>query len=256
MDVCASQSTRTSYDAFQQSSSSRLLRLHHLARKTVAEACQEICSNLQITKRKFALGVMCAIWALGLLVALAFLLLFGLLPSLSLDSEHPSACHPDGTFSPFGQTYNPWATSGFFQINLAFGNLTFTNVKIIDIVWDIVSRHYHFQSMLPLTYAMSQVIGRGGQALMAIVSWRVFADYIATSIVRAPITYLTFRVVFLETGPSLASVCRLARDLLARRGLDSKLLLYSSYGVCFSHWDGQPLLALPLVIVPLQNLLS
>jgi hypothetical protein len=57
---------------------------------------------------------------------------------------------------------------------------------------------------------------------MAFVSWRVFADYIATSMVTKPITYLTFRVAFLETSPSLASTYRLARDVLSRRGLDSK----------------------------------
>jgi hypothetical protein len=91
------------------------------------------------------------LWIFGLLLALGFLTLFGVLPSLSLDSTHPSACHPDGTFSPFGQTYNPWAFVGFFQINLAFGSLTFTDVKVIDVFWDIVSQKQLFWILAALT---------------------------------------------------------------------------------------------------------
>lgn len=50
-----------------------------------------------------------------------------------------SACHPDGAFSPFQNTYRWWSLEGFFQVTLAFGELTFTQVKLIDIAWGIVS---------------------------------------------------------------------------------------------------------------------
>ncbi|KAI3327382.1 hypothetical protein HD806DRAFT_486918 [Xylariaceae sp. AK1471] len=195
MDIGVSQATSESHYASHKLPYSRW--------NAFVEAYKETFPDLQINKFKFALGVMCAIWLLGLLVALGFLVLFGVLPSLSLDSTRPSACHPDGKFSPFGQTYNPWALIGFFQINLAFGNLTFTDVKVIDVLWDIV-------------------IGRGGQAAMAFVSWRVFADYIATSAVTKPVTFITFRATFLESTPSLVSTYRMARDLIFRRGFDSK----------------------------------
>jgi len=49
------------------------------------------------------------------------------------------ACHPDGAFSPYKNTYRWWSLDGFFQVTLAFGQLTFTQVKLIDIAWGIVS---------------------------------------------------------------------------------------------------------------------
>ncbi|KAI1378066.1 hypothetical protein F4677DRAFT_458779 [Hypoxylon crocopeplum] len=48
-----------------------------------------------------------------------------------------SACQPDGNFSPYVNKYNIWASSGFFQITLAFGPLNFTTAKVIDICWDV-----------------------------------------------------------------------------------------------------------------------
>ncbi|KAI8630873.1 hypothetical protein F5Y19DRAFT_473993 [Xylariaceae sp. FL1651] len=177
--------------------------MFHVIVTAIAEAYREALSDLRSKGVSLALGAICAAWVLGLFVALAILLLFGLLPSLSLDTEHPSACHPDGAFNLFGQTYNPWAASGFFQINLGFGDLTFTSVKTIDIVWDVV-------------------VGRGGQAALAFVSWRVFTDYIATSVVKSPITYSTYITVFLQSGPSITSIYRLVKDYWIRRGLDSR----------------------------------
>lgn len=50
-----------------------------------------------------------------------------------------SGCNPDDSFSPYTTAYDWWAPRGFFQITLAFGYLTFTQAKVIDIVWDIVS---------------------------------------------------------------------------------------------------------------------
>ncbi|KAI0394822.1 hypothetical protein F5Y17DRAFT_426291 [Xylariaceae sp. FL0594] len=165
---------------------------------------QETCQDgVPCSAKQFFIGLACALWVLLLLFSLGILILFGALPSLSLGSGQPSACHPDGTFSPFGQDYSPWELQGFFQINLAFGHLTYTQVKAIDVVWDIV-------------------IGRGGQAVMALVSWRVFSDYMATARVALPITYLSFRVLFIETTPSISSTYKLARDLHSRHGAHSK----------------------------------
>jgi hypothetical protein len=51
-----------------------------------------------------------------------------------------SACQLDGSFSLYHDV-GYWEISGFFQITLPFGSLTFTQAKVIDIVWDVVSRH-------------------------------------------------------------------------------------------------------------------
>jgi hypothetical protein len=53
------------------------------------------------------------------------------------------ACQPDGSFRLHPETYSMWSSSGFFQITLGGGHLTFAEVKIIDIVWDIVNNPKH-----------------------------------------------------------------------------------------------------------------
>jgi hypothetical protein len=49
-------------------------------------------------------------------------------------------CMPDGSFSNDPSGYNIWKTSGFFQITLGFGHMSFAIAKFIDITFDIVSR--------------------------------------------------------------------------------------------------------------------
>lgn len=56
--------------------------------------------------------------------------------------ENISACRADGTFTPFDPSldnYSYWWASGFFQITIAFGRLPFSQAKIADIAWDLVS---------------------------------------------------------------------------------------------------------------------
>jgi hypothetical protein len=65
-----------------------------------------------------------------------FLVGFG--SSLAVYGDGGLACRPDGSFS-LVPDYRYWQVSGFFQITLSFGFLTFTPVKVIDIVWDVVS---------------------------------------------------------------------------------------------------------------------
>ena len=50
-----------------------------------------------------------------------------------------SACVADGSFSLDPPSYSLWASSGFFQITLAFGTFSFTSAKVVDVVWDVVS---------------------------------------------------------------------------------------------------------------------
>lgn len=60
-----------------------------------------------------------------------------------LDPGSFSGCRPDDTFSPFIDGYNWWSDSGFFQITLGFGSLTFGQVKLVDIIWNLVSFALH-----------------------------------------------------------------------------------------------------------------
>lgn len=78
-----------------------------------------------------------SIWALGLIV-LCVIFPLVITPSISLESsEYWNYCAPDGSFSL--DPTNPWNPDWTFQIVLAFGSLSFTQAKVIDIVWDIVS---------------------------------------------------------------------------------------------------------------------
>ncbi|KAI0543541.1 hypothetical protein F4679DRAFT_568346 [Xylaria curta] len=133
------------------------------------------------------------LWFVGLFTVIAIL----------VQLRPPSAaCRPDGTFSAY-EGYRYWDSSGFFQITLTFGDFTFTEVKVIDIVWDVV-------------------VGRIGQGILAFFSWRTFADYATVSMETNPVTYKTFTALFMESGPSLMSICRSLRDFVVYRRLKSR----------------------------------
>lgn len=55
------------------------------------------------------------------------------------DGYDLGACLPDGSFAIDPGLYRYFSGSGFFEITLAFGSMTFTQVKAIDVAWDIVS---------------------------------------------------------------------------------------------------------------------
>lgn len=48
------------------------------------------------------------------------------------------ACQPDGQFNPVVNSYVWWSWDGVFQVTMAFGELSFTQAKVVDIVWDLV----------------------------------------------------------------------------------------------------------------------
>jgi hypothetical protein len=95
-------------------------------------------------------------WRRGLFWAICILVYSGLLHELLgmnvfaskpyFLGEVPSAirgpearnCYPDGTFTLFPDKYNYWDVSRFFQITIAFGQLTFAQAKVIDVAWDVV----------------------------------------------------------------------------------------------------------------------
>ncbi|KAI0394875.1 hypothetical protein F5Y17DRAFT_231845 [Xylariaceae sp. FL0594] len=134
-------------------------------------------------------------WLSLLLLAISFLVFY----------THPivDACGSDGSFSPYYRN-DYWDPSGIFQINLGFGSFSFTEVKVIDTAWDVV-------------------VGRLGQGILALISWRVFADYATVSMRATPITYTAYIVLFLDSGPTITSFYRLTRDLIRYRYLKSKL---------------------------------
>lgn len=50
------------------------------------------------------------------------------------------ACRPDSGFYVGNGSYNFWSLSGFFQITLGFGELSFSTAKTINVFWDVRKR--------------------------------------------------------------------------------------------------------------------
>lgn len=106
-------------------------------KQTIEETLKDLRSRQ--TWRPF-LFYLYLIWIAVLLVAIGSLTSSPDVTSL-YSSAVETACQPDGSFSPYADNYNAWnwASSGFFEITLVFGTLSFTVAKVIDICWDVVS---------------------------------------------------------------------------------------------------------------------
>ncbi|KAF9768377.1 hypothetical protein IL306_014346 [Fusarium sp. DS 682] len=66
------------------------------------------------------------------------------------------------------------------------------------------------------------VVDRGGQTLLALISWRAFSDYLAVSIMTKPATYTTVWLLRFQTDPSFVSIMGLLHQFIWRRGLASR----------------------------------
>jgi len=75
------------------------------------------------------------IWISGLFFTLSLVAIGEVWPP---DADF-KACQADGSFRLIPRTYSMWSSSGFFQVTLGVGHLTFAEAKAIDIIWDVVS---------------------------------------------------------------------------------------------------------------------
>lgn len=82
-----------------------------------------------------------SIWTLIFFWKTFWLGLFIILIALGSKTTTDTACKPDDTFTPF-TGYGWWSPASFFQITLRAGSYTFSEVKIIDIVWNLVRVRY------------------------------------------------------------------------------------------------------------------
>ncbi|KAI0514729.1 hypothetical protein F5B22DRAFT_647485 [Xylaria bambusicola] len=143
-------------------------------------------------------------------------------------------CTSSGSFDPLNTQPNLYAISQFFQVNHGLGHLTFTQAKVIDTSWDLVRTPVFFlvRANVSLIYAStSQVVGRGGQMVLALVSWRLFADCAAVSLTKQPLSFAVFHAIFSDNEPSIVSAWRVTKSLIFQKRLASKL---SSAYIIFS----------------------
>ncbi|KAK7978476.1 hypothetical protein PG988_005966 [Apiospora saccharicola] len=140
--------------------------------------------------------ILAVCWIVGSICGFLFAVQF------SADSSFPdylAVCSTDGSFIPFYQNKGPWTTSQFFAINIvAARSLSFSAAKVIDVSWDAVG-------------------GRGFAVAMALVSFKVFRQYLTVSMRRHPVTYRVFRSIYLESEPSIGSIYRLVKDCITGR---------------------------------------
>ncbi|CAI6331827.1 unnamed protein product [Periconia digitata] len=175
------------------------------------------------------------VWITGLFTVLIFLSLTFTNPSASL-LTYDSACVWGDQFSLDPSLYNAWYKDGFFKITVYFGKLSFANAKLVDIVWDVVCapcapfvlHDASIEGGVTRCAARANIykaIGRGGQAVMAFLSWKAFTLYVTTSMESTPVTYNSFRTIFIQDAPSILSVIRLLHDFLTKKGLKSRFAM-------------------------------
>jgi hypothetical protein len=105
-------------------------------------------------------------------------------------------CYPNGMWKEAtGATWRIMDSSYFFTPNLSFGAMTFTQVKVIDIAWDLL-------------------IGRGGQMLLAWVNYRVFNEWLLYHMEMHRTSYKMSTSVAFQTT-SLGTLGVLGKEWLA-----------------------------------------
>ena len=154
----------------------------------------------------------------GVIVALSM----GIYCLLVYEPYINTSCVPGGDFSLFLE-YNPFAARRAFQITLGFGHLTFAQAKVIDIVWDVV-------------------VGRGGQGLLAVISYRVFSKCLTRLMEREHLsaTYSLYEaIVFRDASlKSIWQLCTSFTKKMKSRDLAAIcwIILASAYVVVFPTW--------------------
>jgi hypothetical protein len=105
-------------------------------------------------------------------------------------------CYPNGLWKEAtGATWRIMDSSYFFTPNLSFGAMTFTQVKVIDIAWDLI-------------------IGRGGQLLLAWANYRVFNEWLVYHMEMHHTSYKLYAAVAFETT-TMGTLGVLGKEFLA-----------------------------------------
>lgn len=221
-------------DAGVTTESNLTTRTIRSAQRCWISAFSQAASDLRSSKLNWKLCSIMVLLAVGFKFTLSLLLIRGIFyDNLMTDP----ACDISGLFSPLGDQPSRFAFSQSFHINLGLGNPTFTQAKVIDTSWDLVRAPiFIVRANGPLILAfIKQVVGRGGQTCMALVSWRLFADCATISLATQPLSFTAFHTIFLESGPSIVSLWSAAKSFTTQKRLASKLTsAFIIFGTSFS----------------------
>lgn len=80
---------------------------------------------------------------------------------------------------PLETSYNVWRSNSSFDVNIAFGNLSFAYAKLIDVFCDVVSPTLRLEILLQYLNRELQVIERGVLAILTLISYLVFRTYVS-----------------------------------------------------------------------------
>jgi hypothetical protein len=105
-------------------------------------------------------------------------------------------CYPNGLWKEAADaTWEIMDSTYFFTPNLSFGAMTFTQVKVIDIAWDLL-------------------IGRGGQMLLAWVNYRVLNEWLVYHMEMHLTSYKMYVALAFETT-TMSTLGVLAKEFIA-----------------------------------------
>lgn len=90
-----------------------------------------------------------------------------------------------------------WDPSLIIDISLGWGRLSFTAVKVIDVIWDVV-------------------VGRGGQAVLSIISYTILSKALLHSMESRPATFERYAATSYDIG-SFWALLALCQDLFSKR---------------------------------------
>jgi len=178
-----------------------------------------------------------------LLLALPIVLLVACAPRISKELNS-SACLPNGEFT-FPGTASIWDSNLFFAITITLGknsSWSYVHVRVLDIVWDIL-------------------VGRGGQAIILYIAYRVFHKSIMYIMDSQPVSYDTYGAVAFRTGTAgsmFAFLCAFFDDRFKRNRRSYRfytaMTLSTAYILAmptlFSVMTGYAAIATPSIEIP------
>jgi hypothetical protein len=155
-------------------------------------------------------------------IAFLLVVVFGVVPFVLLGYFTPGTYYENGSHpftgvfedqiqgcgDSFGTPENSTITGieNLFVLGRTFGRLTFSQVKTIDVVWDVV-------------------VARGVQLVAWYIGYVVFSDSLLRAIERHPASFRIFQRIALE-GPSLLSLWTLIKELWGAKSKRTKALFF------------------------------
>jgi hypothetical protein len=155
-------------------------------------------------------------------IAFLLVVVFGVVPFVLLGYFTPGTYYDNGSHpftgvfedqvqgcgDSFGTPENSTITGieNLFVLGRTFGRFTFSQVKTIDVVWDVV-------------------VARGVQLVAWYIGYVVFSDSLLRAIERHPASFRIFQRIALE-GPSLLSLWTLIKELWCAKSKRTKALFF------------------------------